>query len=93
MGKPNVDPSVKTGQYVEPCDWNRLINTPDVAVIDTRNDYEVGIGTFKGAITQILKLFVNFQSGGPKTNINLKIKKLPCFAPAEFGVKNLVTSY
>ncbi|MCC5970388.1 MAG: rhodanese-related sulfurtransferase [Pararhodobacter sp.] len=50
MGQPDVDPRARVGHYVEPADWNDLISAPDVAVIDTRNDYEVAIGTFEGAI-------------------------------------------
>ncbi len=50
MGQPNVDPRAKVGHYVTPQDWNALISAPDVAVIDTRNDYEVAIGTFEGAV-------------------------------------------
>ena len=50
MGQPNVDPKASVGNYVEPEDWNDLIRSDDVAVIDTRNDYEVQIGTFEGAI-------------------------------------------
>ena len=51
MGEPDVDPRARTGRYVAPADWNSLISQPDVAVIDTRNDYEVRIGTFEGAIS------------------------------------------
>ena len=50
MGQPDVDPLARVGNYVEPQDWNDLIRSPDVVVIDTRNDYEVAIGTFEGAI-------------------------------------------
>jgi UPF0176 protein len=50
MGQPDVDPRASVGHYVEPKDWNDLITQDDVVVIDTRNDYEVAIGTFKGAI-------------------------------------------
>ena len=50
MGQPDVDPAARTGHYVDPADWNDLIGSEDVAVIDTRNDYEVAIGTFDGAI-------------------------------------------
>jgi UPF0176 protein len=50
MGQPDVDPRARVGHYVEPADWNALISAPDVAVIDTRNDYEVAIGTFEGAV-------------------------------------------
>ena len=41
MGQPDVDPLAAVGHYVEPAEWNELIRSPDVAVIDTRNDYEV----------------------------------------------------
>lgn len=50
MGQPDVDPRAGTGHYVDPADWNALITAPDVALIDTRNAYEVAIGTFRGAI-------------------------------------------
>ncbi len=50
MGQPDVDPTAAVGHYVTPADWNALISAPDVAVIDTRNDYEVAIGTFAGAV-------------------------------------------
>jgi UPF0176 protein len=47
MGQPDVDPRASVGHYVEPEDWNDLIRSDDVVVIDTRNDYEVAIGTFE----------------------------------------------
>lgn len=47
LGQPGVDPVGQAGIYVTPQDWNALISDPDTVVIDTRNDYEVGIGTFK----------------------------------------------
>ena len=50
LGDPSVNPNEAVGQYVEPEDWNDLINDPEVVLIDTRNDYEVEVGTFKGAI-------------------------------------------
>ena len=50
MGVPGTDPTAHVGRYVAPADWNALISAPDVAVIDTRNDYEVAIGTFRGAV-------------------------------------------
>ena len=49
LGQPQVDPHA-TGKYVSALDWNALISDPDTIVIDTRNDYEVAIGTFRGAI-------------------------------------------
>lgn len=60
MGQPDVDPTVAVGRYVEPADWNDLIASEDVAVIDTRNDYEVAIGTFDGAIDPETKSFGEF---------------------------------
>ena len=60
MGQPQVDPQAGTGHYVEPKDWNDLIRSPDVVVIDTRNDYEVAIGTFEGAIDPETASFRDF---------------------------------
>jgi UPF0176 protein len=50
LGVPGVDPNRTVGTYVEPQDWNALISDPEVLLIDTRNDYEVAIGTFEGAV-------------------------------------------
>jgi UPF0176 protein len=60
MGQPDIDPVSRVGHYVDPADWNDLISAPDVAVIDTRNDYEVAIGTFDGAIDPQTKSFGEF---------------------------------
>lgn len=60
MGQPDIDPKRRVGAYVQPQDWNALISAPDVAVIDTRNDYEVGIGTFSGAVNPDIKTFRDF---------------------------------
>ena len=49
LGVEGIDPNDSVGTYVDPQDWNDLISDPDVTVIDTRNDYEVAIGTFQGA--------------------------------------------
>lgn len=50
MGVPDVNPLAAVGHYVQADQWNDLIAAPDVAVIDTRNEYEVAIGTFQGAV-------------------------------------------
>jgi len=50
LGDPSVNPNDAVGKYVAPEDWNDLISDPDVLLIDTRNDYEVELGTFKNAI-------------------------------------------
>lgn len=52
-----ISPTHMAGTYVKPEDWNALISDPDVVVVDTRNDYEVGIGTFAGAINPRIKTF------------------------------------
>ena len=57
MGVPGISPTRMAGTYVQPADWNALIADPDVVLIDTRNDYEVEIGTFNGAINPHLKTF------------------------------------
>ena len=60
MGVPGTDPTAHVGRYVAPADWNALISAPDVAVIDTRNDYEVAIGTFRGAVDPGTRSFRDF---------------------------------
>ncbi len=54
---PGLDPNKTVGQYVKPQDWNALVADPDVLLIDTRNDYEVAIGSFQGAINPNIKTF------------------------------------
>ena len=56
----DVSPTKHVGQYVAPENWNALISDPEVILIDTRNDYEVQIGTFKGAINPKTKAFREF---------------------------------
>jgi UPF0176 protein len=60
MGQPDVDPLARVGNYVAPADWNALISDPDTVVIDTRNDYEVAIGTFEGAVDPGTRAFGEF---------------------------------
>lgn len=60
MGQPGIDPTLKVGRYIPPQDWNQLITDPETILIDTRNDYEVGIGTFKGAINPHTTSFREF---------------------------------
>ena len=60
MGVPGTDPNAIVGTYVAPEAWNALICDPDTVVIDTRNDYEVSIGTFEGAIDPNTKTFREF---------------------------------
>jgi UPF0176 protein len=60
MGEPGVDPTASVGRYVAPEDWNALIADPDTLVIDTRNDYEVAVGTFAGAVDPSTASFRDF---------------------------------
>ncbi len=60
MGVPGIDPQRVVGTYVSPHEWNQLISDPDVLLIDTRNDYEVKVGTFKDAINPATETFREF---------------------------------
>ena len=60
MRQPDVDPTETVGQYVEAKDWNDLMNDPEVITLDTRNNYETAIGTFKGAIDPNTDVFTEF---------------------------------
>jgi UPF0176 protein len=79
MGQPDVDPAAKVGNYVDAKDWNDLINSPDVAVIDTRNDYEVEIGTFDGAIDPKTKSFGEFPAWWEENKHRFHNKKVAMF--------------
>ncbi len=60
LGVSTVNPNELVGTYVSPEEWNELISDPEVIIVDTRNDYEVDIGTFKGAIDPKTKRFRDF---------------------------------
>lgn len=60
MGVPQVDPNRTVGTYVAPEDWDALIGSADVTLVDTRNDYECAIGSFEGAVDPDLKSFREF---------------------------------
>jgi len=60
LGVEGIDPKRVVGTYVEPKAWNDLINDPDVILIDTRNDYEVQVGTFKQAVNPKTETFREF---------------------------------
>ncbi len=57
LGAPEADPREIVGEYVDPDEWNALISDPNVTVVDTRNDYEVEMGTFHGAIDPNTRTF------------------------------------
>jgi len=60
LGVPGISPKMQVGRYVQPEDWNALITDPETVTIDTRNDYEYEVGTFKGAINPETKTFREF---------------------------------
>ena len=60
MGIEGIDPKQVVGTYVNPLDWNALISDPEVVLIDTRNDYEFTVGTFKNAINPNTESFREF---------------------------------
>ncbi|WP_334108955.1 oxygen-dependent tRNA uridine(34) hydroxylase TrhO [Methylobacillus sp.] len=79
LGVAGIDPNKTVGTYVKPEDWNAIISDPDVIVIDTRNDYEYDIGTFKGAIDPATTTFRQFPDY-VKNNLNpAKNKKVAMF--------------
>ena len=78
LGVPDVHPALMAGQYVKPSDWNELITQPGVVLVDTRNDYEVSIGTFAGAVNPATTSFSELpgwveqemQNGGKLAEVN-----------------------
>lgn len=60
MGVPDMHPPTMAGAYVPPEDWNQLIDDPNVVVVDVRNDYEVSIGSFRGAVNPHTTSFTEF---------------------------------
>ncbi len=61
LGDASVDPTRQVGIYVDPAEWNALIADPDTLVIDTRNAFEVALGTFEGALDPVIKNFGQFK--------------------------------
>jgi UPF0176 protein len=79
LGLPEINPSEKVGTYVKPENWNELISNPEVTVIDTRNDYEITIGTFKGAENPRTQMFRDFPEYVQKHLDTNKHKKVAMF--------------
>ncbi len=79
MGQPDIDPLNDAGHYVAPEDWNALVDAPDTIVIDTRNDYEVEIGSFAGAINPETKNFSEFPDWFRNHRHELSGKKIAMF--------------
>lgn len=79
MGVEDIDPNRVVGTYVQPKDWNDLISDPDVTVVDTRNYYEYGIGTFARALNPETETFREFPEYVAKNLDPAKYKKVAMF--------------
>lgn len=79
MGVEDIDPKQIVGTYVKPKDWNDLISRPDVVVVDTRNNYEVSIGTFKNAVNPETTTFREFPQYAQEHLKEYEGKKLAMF--------------
>ena len=79
MGVEDIDPNHSVGTYVDPKEWNTLLSDPDIILIDTRNSYEVEIGTFENAINPKTNSFREFPSYVKKNLNPIKHKKVAMF--------------
>lgn len=79
LGVGGIDPNREVGEYVTPQAWNDLISDPDVIVVDTRNQYEVDIGTFKGAKSPETDTFREFPDYVAQHLADKKDKKIAMF--------------
>ena len=79
MGRSDIDPNYCVGRYASPEQWNALVDDPDCLVIDTRNDYEVEIGTFQGAVNPNTTSFREFPDWVEKNLDPTKHKKVAMF--------------
>ncbi len=79
LGRPEANPSHAVGTYVPAREWNDLISRDDVVVIDTRNDYEVSIGTFRGAVDPGTRNFGEFPDWWAKNGDELRDRKIAMF--------------
>ncbi|MCJ8279391.1 MAG: rhodanese-related sulfurtransferase [Rivularia sp. ALOHA_DT_140] len=95
LGVAEVNPNQQVGTYVNPKDWNEIISNPEVTVIDTRNDYEVSIGTFKRAENPQTESFREFPEYASKNLKPEKNKKVAMFCTGgircEKATSNLIS--
>jgi UPF0176 protein len=79
MGVADVDPLAGVGAYVDPIDWNRLIEDPDTVLVDTRNGYETALGSFVGAIDPQTESFRDFPAWAERNAALLAGRKVAMF--------------
>ena len=89
LGVEGIDPRHVVGTYVKPQDWNELVSDPEVFVVDTRNDYEIEIGTFKNAVNPKTETFRDFPEYVAQNMDPEKHKKVAMFCGA-LDAKNLL---
>jgi len=79
LGDSSINPNEQVGKYVEPENWNDIITDPEITVIDTRNDYEVEIGSFKNAVDPNTQTFGQWDEYVEKKLSDQKEKKIAMF--------------
>jgi UPF0176 protein len=79
LGEGSADPTQQVGIYVDPADWNDLIAAPDTLVIDTRNSFEVALGTFTGAVDPGIASFGQFKEFAARHLDPAKHRKVALF--------------
>jgi UPF0176 protein len=79
LGAPSADPTRQVGTYVAPGDWNALIASPDTLVLDTRNGFEVALGTFEGAVDPDIASFGQFKDFAAEKLDPAKHRKIAMF--------------
>lgn len=79
LGVEGTDPNKQVGTYVDPDNWNTVISDPNTVVIDTRNGYEIGVGTFKGAIDPNTESFRDFPTWVEQNRAQLEGKRVAMF--------------
>ena len=77
--QPGIDPTQRVGRYVSPSEWNELLAKNDVVVVDTRNDFEVQLGTFRGALNPQTTAFTEFPRFVDETLATQKHKTVAMF--------------
>ena len=79
LGLPEIDPAENVGTYIEPEDWDAFISEKEVITIDTRNDFEVNLGTFEGSVNPKTNSFHEFSTWWKDKSKTLKNKKIAMF--------------
>ena len=91
MGQSSIDPKQSTGTYIEPELWNELVEDKDTIIDATRNEYEIGIGTFKNLLILTYKKFQRFSNFFANEKIKIqKNTKIAMFCTGVFAAKKFM---